>query len=406
MIGLPVFDDVDLFDEAGYLRLYPGIAEAMLRGHLDSPRGHYLAHGRAEGRSPNDVDPAFYLSAYPSIAADLGRDATERDAAPHYVFIGRARGYLPNARAPRVTDGAAMASPFGGLWTDRANARDLVQARLDLGWLRPWEADVLRRFAADGVVPFDRPTDKDKLLAAGLAVEQAFTGRWPALRFARAEPDLERLAWTPDLVAEPVSVLDPHMVSAAIRAIVLDRQVLDFLTLIFEAPPRLAASRAGLRQAWPADRDVAWTSFSLPLQTVAVTFCLEETPATLNSVWPGTHRLPDVPWPGGHISLPEARRIGLTAPDLAAHARAIESLTEGRGQVTHESALGFRTIRHPNVIHTHRAPEPPGRHLLMTAWYCPSFVVPAYQEAGGTRWHERDGGVFASGAYPAMDPAD
>ena len=406
MTGLPVFDDLDLFDEAGYLRLYPGIAEAMLRGHLDSVRGHYLAHGRAEGRRPNDVDPAFYLTAYPAIATDLGRAPSEEDAAPHYVFFGRARGYLPNAGAPRVTDGAAMASPFGGLWTDRANARDLVRARRDLGWIKPWEAMVLERFAADGIAPFDRPTDKAKLLACGLAIEQAFTGRWPDLRFARAEPDEERLSWTPDLVAEPVSVLDPHMVSADIRAIVLDRQVLDFLALLFEAPPRLTASRAGLRAAWSADRDVAWMSHSLPLQAVAVTFCLEEAPATLSSVWPGTHRLPDLPWPGGHISLPEARRMGLTEPDPDARSRAIGDLIAGRGAVAHETTLGFRTIRHANLIHAHRMPDPPGRHLLLTAWYCPSFVVPGYQEAGWARWHERDGGVFASGAYPAMDPAD
>ncbi|HEX3996566.1 MAG TPA: hypothetical protein VHX39_35810, partial [Acetobacteraceae bacterium] len=76
MTHLPPFDDADLFDEAGYLRLYPGIAEAMMQGAVDTAWNHYANHGRHEGRLPNDVDPAFYLAAYPAIEQDLGHSPT------------------------------------------------------------------------------------------------------------------------------------------------------------------------------------------------------------------------------------------------------------------------------------------------------------------------------------------
>src|SRR5580765_1026885 len=100
LTDLPPFDDADLFDEAGYLRLYPGIAHAMMQGVVDTAWNHYHRHGRDEGRKPNDVDPDFYLAAYPEMERDLGHAPTEADAAPHFITLGRARGWLPNAQAP------------------------------------------------------------------------------------------------------------------------------------------------------------------------------------------------------------------------------------------------------------------------------------------------------------------
>ena len=41
---LPPFDDADLFDEAGYLRLYPGIAQAMMQGVIGTAWDHYFHH--------------------------------------------------------------------------------------------------------------------------------------------------------------------------------------------------------------------------------------------------------------------------------------------------------------------------------------------------------------------------
>ena len=258
MTDLPPFDDLDLFDEAGYLRLYPGIAEAMMQGVVDTAWNHFFRHGKNEGRQPNDVDPTFYLASYPEMERDLGRPPEPADAAPHYITLGRARGYRPNADAPRAANGAAHSSPFGGLWIDQANALDLVQGRLDLGLIRRRDAAMLRTFALDGIVELDRPFDQEQVRDATLVVDQAFTGMFPDALFAETTPAAESEPWRPELTARNTAVLDPHMFSRRIRDLLLDKAVTDFLSLLFDARPRLTGSRGYLRDAAAPERDVAW----------------------------------------------------------------------------------------------------------------------------------------------------
>ncbi len=408
MTDLPPFDDADLFDEAGYLRLYPGIAEAMMLGVVDTAWNHYDQHGRHEGRQPNDVDPTFYLAAYPAIEHDLGRPPTAADAAPHYITLGRARGYLPNASAPRAENGAALHSPFGGFWTDQANALDLIQSRLDLGWIKRREAAMLRTFALDGMVEFDRLVDRDHITDAALAVAQAFTGMFPELLFAPAAPLLEPQPWQPELTEPPIAALDLHIVSRAIRRLLLDKALTDFLTLIFGAPPRLTASHAFLRETATPDRDVGWHAYSLPLQFLAVTFTLEESENGSASAWPGSHRLPDLLWAREHVSLPEARRANAADLDVAIAEREgrVRALLHGQEPRRLDGSAGRRAIRHANLIHAAAGPRAPLQHRSLTAWYCPSYVVPCYLETMRARLHAEDGVAFSSGVYPALDPRD
>ena len=395
MTDLAQSGDADVFDEAGYLRLNPGLAEAAATGGVETGEAHYIAHGRAEGRAPNDVDPAFYLAAYPDIAKDLGRPAGAADAARHFIGVGRARGYLPHAAAPRPPDGGAVPSPFGGFWTDRANAADLVRARLELGRIGPKEAAFLDRFARDGIVPLDRPIEPDLTRDAGLAVEQAFTGMFPDLRFGRGGAGETAATWTPDLTSQAMAALDPHTISPPIRDLLLCQEVRDALASIFDAPPRLTASRAWLREAAAADRDVSWFAHSLPLQCAAVTFSLEDGEPDVAgtyyiAAWPGSHHWPDLPWAGAHPSWSEARRMGL--PDLASELAGRESrvrrLIGERDPAAFAVARGTASIRHVNLIYTVQPPEPPLRQRTLTAWYCPSFVVPCHMEQPPARPRE------------------
>jgi hypothetical protein len=414
---LPPIDDADLFDEAGYLRLYPGVAQALMLGVVDTAWNHYFHHGRGEGRQPNDIDPAFYLAAYPEIARDLGRSPTETDAAPHFIALGRARGYLPNANAPRAGNGAAMASPFGGFWIDHANALDLIQARLDLGWVRRREAATLRTFALDGIVELDRPNDAERVTDAALVVARAFTGGFPDLLFDGPPPSAEPRPWHPELTELPVAALDPHLFSREIRDLVLDKSVTDLLTLLFEARPRLTASRAWLREAAAPDRDVAWFGHTLPLRFVAVTFTLEDgapegTPEDLVGgaalVWPGSHRLPDLPWIREHVTLAEARRSGIPGLEdaIARRETMVRDLLQGREPRRVHSWAGSRTIRHANLIHAVTAPEPPLQRRTVTAWYCPYHVAPCYMETAGARTHAHGEFAYSSGVYPTLEPLD
>jgi len=404
---LPPFDDADLFDEAGYLRLYPGIAQAMMQGTVDTAWNHYHYHGRHEGRRANDVDPGFYLAAYPEIERDLGHPPSAGDAAPHYITLGRARGYLPNAQAPRATNGAAAHSPFGGFWVDHANALDLIQSRLDLRWIRRRDASMLRDFAMNGIVELD-PGDKDQIKETALLVDQAFTGKFPDLLFAPTAPIVDPQPWRPELTERHVAALDPHMVSRTIRDLLLDKTLVDFLSLIFDARPRLAASAAFLRETTPPDRDVAWHAFSLPLQFVAVTFALETSEDGPALAWHGSHRLPDLPWGGAHISLAEAGRANDLEIDRALTRREerVRALLHGQEPTRVGSRSGMRMVRHANLIHAVAAPAAPMQRRSLTAWYCPAHVAPRYVETTWARLHFQDGFAFSSGVYPALDPRD
>ncbi len=414
MTAFPPSDDEDLFDEAGYLRLNSGIATAIAIGGVDTARGHYLLHGRAEGRAPNDVDPAFYLAAYPDLDKDLGRPAAAEDAARHYLRFGRARGYLPNARAPRPPDASAPPSPFGGFWTDRANAADLVQGRLALGWIGRRDAAWLLRFAQDGIAQLERPIEMELTRAAGLAVSQAFTGLFPELRFGAGGV---ALPWTPELTSLPVAALDPHLVSRPIRDLLFSPEIRDTLARIFEAPPRLTASRAWLREDTAPDRDVSWLAHSLPLQCVAVTFSLEEEAPFHLAAWPGSHHWPDILWADLHPSLPEASRLGLAAPTAAARRETpaaaaahretmVRAAIGERDPVAYEVPPGTALVRHVNLIHTVQPPEPLRQRRVLTAWYCPAHVAPCHAETAPARLLEQDGFIYSSGASPSPDRSD
>ncbi|MFC6741804.1 glycosyltransferase [Methylobacterium tardum] len=92
-------------DPAWYLAAYPDVAAAGV-----DPAEHYALSGHTEGRHPNaaaaaryareagrelmaQVDPAWYLAAYPDVAA-AGVDPAE-----HYALSGHTEGRHPNAEA-------------------------------------------------------------------------------------------------------------------------------------------------------------------------------------------------------------------------------------------------------------------------------------------------------------------
>ncbi len=407
-------DDVDLFDEAGYLRLYPGIAEAMMRGEIASAWRHFAEHGLDEGRRPNDVDPAFYLAAYIDIANDLGHAPEPDDAARHFVTWGRARGYLPNARASRPANGAALSSAHGGFWTDQANAADLIRARRDLGRIRARDIGFLTAMAHDGIAdlnPIADPADRERL---ELLVDQAFTGQFPGMLFATAGPGETVELWRPELTAEPALALDPHMFSSALRTMLLAPAVTAALSLIFDAPPRLTASVAWLRQRATPDRDLAWHAHSLPLRCAALTLWLD--PIGLGAddaavwIWPGSHHLPDLPFPDGRLTLtdigpapPWARPSGREEAARQRRQR-MEELLAGYDARRLAPVEGARTIRHVNLVHAITPPAAPRPARAVTAWYCPSYVTPVYVETRPAIAHQQDGFRFSSGVYPDMPP--
>ena len=77
------------FNEAGYLKANPDVAEAVRNEEIESARLHYIGFGYFEGRqgATPEVDERWYLRSYPDVgsAVRAGRLAS---ATEHFEIIG------------------------------------------------------------------------------------------------------------------------------------------------------------------------------------------------------------------------------------------------------------------------------------------------------------------------------
>ena len=383
MAAPPLLPEQDLFDEAGYFRLYPDVARAVAAGEAASGWQHYRESGWRDGRRPNDVDAAFYLAAYPQAAADIaaGRAA---DAAPHYLRFGRGRGYRPCRTAP-AAEPATMPAAFPWLWTDLPHAADLIDGRVDLGRLTERQALLLRRWVRDGVVLLDQPLDAQVVAAGALDLERGFAGACPDLLFSCGAVALGPATWQPEINAYPAAALDLHYLSHAVRALLFAAPVAELLGLIFDTPALLALSRGMLRDAEQAPHpDAGDAAYTLPRQFVTAWFMLEDTDAAAMQCFPGRHRLPVAPGAAAEQLLAE---YGVPPQPIAGR----------RGQVV---------LRHPGLLHS-AAAVPDGRTRRgILAQYCPRYVAPLYAEAGTRRIWPHGTHGFCSQYYAAIDPLD
>jgi hypothetical protein len=93
------------FNESGYMRENPDVANALRRGEVKDVREHYINFGYFEGRvgGTPTVDENWYLTAYPdvAVAVKLGDVGSARE---HYNIIGSAEGRGPNANYVPVAE--------------------------------------------------------------------------------------------------------------------------------------------------------------------------------------------------------------------------------------------------------------------------------------------------------------
>jgi len=404
--------DRDLFDEAGYLRRNPGLIEAIEAHIVSNAWDHYDKHGRREGRLPNDVDADFYLAAYPIVAADLGRVPGRSDAAAHFVRFGRARGYLPNATAPRPNDPGRSPSPFGGGWTDRADAMDAIQNRFDLGRITDRQADRLRSWVRDGYVTIDIGTAGDRIKPAALALEQAFAGTFPDARFRCPDLGADPVAWDPILTPHAAAVLDIHALSSAVRRLMLAPLASGFLTELFDSPLTIERSEGMLRPVpQPPRQDSAWIGHASSRLFAGLWIALdEEAEAGALFVYPGSHRLPEFAYAGRYKSLEEAERMaeGGLESEAAAHTDHLlrEIRRAGLERVPVAPPLGSVTVLHPDLVHEVGGVTGLAVRRALRAWVCPRNAAPLFAERIPTKRHAEDGYSFISGVYPEREPVD
>ncbi len=376
----PNLPERELFDEAGYLRMYPDIGRAVAGGIEASLWLHYHKHGRREGRRSNDVDPAFYLSCYPQAVADIeaGRAA---DAASHYARFGRGRGYRPCEAAPRPTQ---QDRP----WTDLSDAADLVDAGVELGRLSERHAIMLRGWMRDGFVVLDQTIDRRVVELAALDLERMFAGACPDLLFSCGAVTLGPSTWQPEFTPYPAAALDPHVFSHPLRALLLAEPIGEFLELLFRTRVLLTGSRGLLRDAGQTPQlDAASAAYTLPHHFATAWIGLEDVGEEAGAIhyFAGSHRLPP-----GPPDRSEQRR-------MAVHGLEPVPLATRRGRVV---------IRHPKLVHdTTAVPESRTRRGIL-AQYCPRQVAPLYAESSRTRIWRHGAHGFTTRYYAGLEPLD
>ena len=403
---LPTLYDADLFDEAGYLRLHPGICTAVANGQFQTGRVHFDRHGRMEGRRPNDVDPHFYVQTYPQVTEVFG-PLLAGGCAAHYVAFGRGRGYLPRA-------GVARAPAQDGLWTDAADALDRIDALEASGALTDRQAAMLRGWWVDGALVLDRPAPQDRVDPAALDIERMFAGACPDVGFHCPAFGSEPVTWQPAMAPQPAAALDPHFVSAPVRDLICRDPVREFARLLLGGNTLLARSRGFIRSPASGPRRASML-FDCTVSKRFVTAWVGLEDGVTLTIWKGSHRFGPIrlpPSPAAPTGLP-IKPASWNASDWTEREGVREPLDEAIGRAVSLSGRSADTVRldrgsvvllHPDLLHVCSPVASPGTGRAISAELCPEMLMPLYGEQVPTPLYRHGSDRFASGVYRNIEP--
>jgi ectoine hydroxylase-related dioxygenase (phytanoyl-CoA dioxygenase family) len=403
--SLPI--DPDQFDEAGYLRLYPDVAEAIARGDEVSGWNHYLNFGFSEGRQPNDFDEAFYLAAYPMAQLEI-RQGHARSPLQHFLLLGRGRGYLPKPTAARAKNPAGHASPFGGLWIDLPHVNDLIAGKLETGLISEKQARQLRFFIENGYLILPDAVPEHAVAAARADLDRAYAGELPALHFESASLGRGPMPWGPAVLDHPAKVLDLHHISSACVSIMFSRKITEFLGLIFESKSFASQSLGFLRgSAQEGHQDSAYVVYSLPRHFAASWIALEDVTPGAGELfyYPGSHRFPEFIYGGAYKSIAEARRMGtpedILDVELRAHVASLENNARrlGLSKSLFAARAGDALIWHADLVHGGSPVSDKATRKSLVTHYCPRYAAPHFSEHTRTKLFEHDGHFYTTGYY-------
>jgi len=400
--------DPSEFDEAGYLRLYPDVANAIARGVEISGWEHYRNHGHREGRKPSDLDEAFYLASYPMAALEI-RQGRAQSALQHYVKFGKGRGYLPHLRAVREPNPAALPSPFGGLWIDQPNADDIIEGKLELGMISAAQAEQLRFFIQNGYVIIPRAVPAKAVAAARADLERAYAGNIEGALFECGPLGRGVFPWQKEVNDYPAKVMDLHHFSIACRNIMFAQKIATFLGLIFESRAFASQSLGFLRgSAQEGHQDSAYVVYTLPRQFAASWIALEDVTLGAGELfyYRGSHRrITDFLFGGAYKSVSEARRMGTQERTLDKQIQEhLAMLDEQARQLGLEKEVfaaraGDALIWHSDLVHGGAPVSQSATRKSFVTHYCPRFAAPAFAEQIATPLVEHEGHFMTTSYY-------
>jgi hypothetical protein len=362
-----------------------------------------------DAQATEQFDDAFYLRAY-QMAADEIRQGLAASARDHYRIYGRARGYLPYAKAPRPDDAAAAELRFGGFWTDAPDALDRIQGRLDMHAITHVEAEWLRQWVRDGYVILPEAIPDILLTRAARALDGAYRGEFPDLRFeCHAVEQNGLIPWRPEINPHASKAIDIHVHAIAIRDLMLSAPIVRFLALVFEAMPLASQTLGFLRgSSQPAHQDSAYVAYSIPRRFAATWIALEDVSADAGELfyYPGSHRFDDYLYQGEYKSVAEATRLGGLTPDqareqISGHERVLPAKAEQRGlfKEIFRAKRGDVLVWNSDLAHGGMPISGEATRKSIVTHYCPRFNVPLFAEYFHQKPRPHGEGYYTSGAY-------
>jgi len=220
--------------------------------------------------------------------------------------------------------GATYHSRFGGLWTDRSDARAQIERKRAAAEISAKEAGLLQRWIEDGFVILPQAVPHELIDRLDADVEAIWAGRSPARCFVEyfEEGQLVIYPAGPAFKDKRHKLLDLHVHLDSAREIVFAAPIVRFLNLVFERP---ALAFQGLYFRWGSQQaihqDSAFVKVSAPLEFAASWIALEDIQPGSGELeyFAGSHRLEDYRFDGRHKWMP------LKSPE---YQRFIDSLRE------------------------------------------------------------------------------
>ena len=403
----------DHFDEKAYVEYYEDIQKALREGQIQSGWWHYDNHGREEGRKAffldSYFDADFYLRAYPIVASELRAGKAETPH-QHYLRIGHTRGFLPHYGGPRPDNAAALPSSFGGLWPDLANARDIVEGKLEIGQITEDQAALLSSWITDGYVVLEQAIPSDLIDAVTSDLDKAFSGGMPNVRFECHKVGTGLVNWQPEVVQHAAKVIDMHHYSPAAREMMFADPISDFFGLIFESKAFASQTLGFVRgSGQEGHQDSAYVPYTIPEQFAATWVALEDVTIGAGELfyYPGSHRFADFLYGGRFKSLVEAERCGYTV-DRAEVEQHVAKLRERArhlklGKKVLEAKKGDVLVWHADLVHGGNPVSGDVTRKSFVTHYCPKRISPLFSEHMNIELYDHRGHIFTSQHYPIED---
>ena len=279
-----------------------------------------------------------------------------------------------------MSEAAPTHSRFGGLWTDRLDARDELRRRVGDGRVPAELEDVLAAWIRDGFAILPGAVDPARCDAVLDDVERAWRGEFPQVwceHFTGGKVQLERPR--PELRSGPHKLQNLHSAAQGVVAASFAPAIREFLGAVFDDEPLAFTTLffdRGTKQ--PIHQDTAFVEVAeTPLELAASWIALEDVREGSGELeyFPGSHRIEELVFEGGRKSMP---------PELFDDARYSYELYErckakGLELVRFLPKRGDALIWAADLVHGGRMDsEPEGSRRSLVTHYCPRRRDPGY----------------------------